>query len=239
MGTIFIPASAVEIHKQQNNKIKELNEECTKISILNCDKDQITINEKVLSSNQIEKVIKAFFETEITEESHYNQARQKIQILLENDLISSDTAMTLFRRYDTFKRFIDFNQKLKPQPAAADVSNIFNLIVFGIKGNKDQALVELLFPGVDFFNGTISGRFALLGQWSGQGFVYTLGLAGFKYLYEFDQDLYPEFPHMPDVKGTNIGFIGIFIDIISINPSIEGQYYIGAGTTLLNAWNKV
>ena len=44
---------------------------------------------------------------------------------------------------------------------------------------------------------------------------------------------------MPSVKGTNIGFVGVFITMTSTDPELEGTYYIGAGTTVLTIWNKI
>jgi len=238
IGTILIPVSAQQTQKQQNNKIKFLEKETTKIRILDSSSDKLVITEKALSSNQVEHIIKAFFETEMKAESYYQQSKEKIKILQENELISSETANTLLKRFDLYKKFYEFRTKQAPEPAAADVGAILNLIIFGIKGAKDVALLELNFPPLDFFNGTIAGRFCLLGQWAGKGFIFSLGILGFKNIYEFDQQLYPEFPHMPDIKGTNLVFIGILIDIISENPDTLGHYFLGLGTTLLTVWNK-
>ena len=239
LSLIFSPVSGVEIYKENDEQVKQINQDSIKINILDCGKDDITLTEKILSSKQTEKLIKDFFEIEMTEESYYDQAIKKIVILEQNELVSSETAKILSNRFETFERFFNFCNKLPPIPSAADVGSLFNLIIFSIKGEKDFSIGELFFPEFDFFNGTIAGRFSILGSWVGKGFVFTLGILGFRYIYEFDQDLYPEFPHMPDVKGTNLGFIGIFIDIYADNPDIQGQYYIGVGTTLLTIWNKI
>jgi hypothetical protein len=239
LSPILSPVSGVEIHKENELQVNQINEDYIKINILNCGKDEITLTEKTLSSNQIEKLINDFFEIEMTEESFYEQAKKKILILEQNELISSERAKFLLIRFQTYEKIVNFQNKNNPMPSAADVGSLFNLIVFSIKGEKEFSLGEFFFPQFEFFNGTISGRFSILGSWVGKGFIFTLGILGFRYIYEFDQELYPEFPHMPDIKGTNLGFIGIFIDIYADNPDIQGQYFIGVGTTILTIWNRV
>jgi hypothetical protein len=97
------------------------------------------------------------------------------------------------------EKLSEFRIRAQTKASSSDVISFLNLIIFGLKVRKDISLLELFFPQFDFFNGTISGRFSLLGTWSGKGFVYALDVFGFRYIYEFYKNLYPEFPHMPDI----------------------------------------
>ena len=142
---------------------------------------------------------------------------------------------------NNFKTRIQLYEKINkivPKGLLFDVINIFDICIFGVKGEK-TALLEINFPELDFINGTIAGRFALLGRYEGVGSVFTLGILGFQRIYELDNITYPEFPFMPSVKGNNFGFVGVFITMTSTNPESEGTYYFGAGTTLLTIWNKI
>ena len=153
-------------------------------------------------------------------------------VLQENNLIKAETVKILENNFKARIELYEKINKIVPTGILFDAANIFDICIFGIKGEK-TAILEINFPELDFINGTIAGRFALLGKYEGIGAVFTLGLLGFKRIYELDNISYPEFPYMPSIKGTNIGFVGVLITMTSTDLGSEGTYYFGAGTTLL------
>jgi len=213
-------------------------ENSVNVNIYTCNSKLITKVDTVLTQRQADKIIKTFFENEMTEEKFYQQAVEKLTILQENNLITSDTVKTLENNFHTRIQLYEKINKIIPTGILFDTANIFDICIFGIKGEK-TSILEINFPELDFIDGTIAGRFALVGGYNGIGAVFTLGLLGFQRIYELDETTYPEFPYMPNIKGTNIGFVGVFITMTSTDPETQGTYYFGTGTTLLTIWNKI
>jgi len=233
INTVVLAAPVTKTQKDLLEKENSFN-----VNIYTYNPKFITKADTVLTEEQANKIIKTFFENEITEKKFYQQAIEKLIILQENNLITPDTVKTLENNFKARIQLYEKINKIVPTGILFDAANIFDICIFGIKGEK-SSILEINFPELDFIDGTIAGRFALLGRYNGNGAVFTLGILGFQRIYELDNTEYPEFPYMPSIKGTNIGFVGVFITMNSNDLESEGMYYFGAGTTLLTIWNKI
>ena len=233
----LIPVSAIPIRQEKNNnKILSQEIKTIDVEIYDFSGKKITKTVRSITSEQKEEIIKLFFETEMIEELFYKQSIERLSILSDNKIISLETADKLSNIFQKQTLYYGKHNKKAPTGLLFDVANIFTLIFIGLKGEK-QGLFEINIPDFDFYNGTISGRFALLGSYEGSGLVFTLGLFGFRRIYELNLQKYTEFPHMPNIKGTNLGFVGIFIDIPIGDESSKEHYYLVSGIALLSIWN--
>jgi hypothetical protein len=236
---ILLGTSTISVATSNQQKQSLINDNQTvKISILDTTSGQISKTQHVISSEQAQMIIQAFFETKMTSDSFYQQTQQKLKILQDNDLISSKTATKLTNMFTVHKNL--FNNKHISSRTAAYFStvNLINIVMFGLKGEKNATIFERDLIQLPFFNGTISPQFSLASKFKGNGTIFSLGLLGLKYSYGQNQTKYPAFPHFPEITGGVIAFTGILIEVESAQPGYPGYFIVGLGMSLFTAWNK-
>lgn len=121
-----------------------------------------------------------------------------------------------------------------------DLLNIFNGFGFAIKGEQTRSFLNLPVMRFPFFNSNITAQFTMFNSFDGNGFIFTLGVNGFRFIYDYDMQEY-EFPYFSPVKGWFIGYTGIILETTisdSIDEEYEGTYIIGFGMNVLTLWNN-
>ncbi len=228
LGTCTIPIATSNVQKQKT----------VKIAMYDSTNGKMSKTEHLLSADQAQQIIAAFLNTEMTQELFYAQIQEKLKILQDNELISAEKATTLTKIFTAHQNLLQ-KRTLPSHPLAIfDVANLINLVIFGIRGEKERAIVEINLVQFPFFDGTIGAQFSLASKFTGSGTVFSLGLLGFKYSYGQDQTLYPTFPYFPSITGGVIGFTGIIIDVESAQPSTPGHYVAGVGLSFITTWDR-
>ena len=163
---------------------------------------------------------------------------QKLDILEDNNILSVKTEAFL---KNNLKRLIDTSEinSIQPQGALFDVVNLFNGVLFALKGEKTSSFFDLPVYQFPFFNDNITALFSGFSRYTGNGFIFTLGALGFQYAYDYNSDAY-EFPYFPPVSGSIIGFTGVLLEADvgdAFGPQYEGFYSIGIGMNIFTLWN--
>jgi hypothetical protein len=120
-----------------------------------------------------------------------------------------------------------------------DLLNIFNGFGFAIKGEKTRSFLDLPVARFPFLNTNITALFSGFNSFEGNGFIFTLGTNGFRYLYNYDKDLY-DFPYFSSINGFFIGYTGVILEATVsdiVGETYEGTYIIGIGMNVLTLWN--
>jgi len=209
-----------------------------KITIYDSTSKRVTKTTYLVSTEQAQKIIKAFMETEMTRDSFNQQIKDRLTLLQENGLISLKTATALMKTITSRQQLLT-QRNIPSRPSAFfDVANLVNIVIFGLKGEKVKSFFELNPIQMKFLNGTISAHFTLASKFTGNGSVFSLGLLGWKYSYGHNQTKYPVFPHFPGITGSIVIFTGILIDVESAQPGYPGHYIMGTGMSLITTWNR-
>jgi hypothetical protein len=156
------------------------------------------------------------------------------------DLITVETAKQLSKTYQTS---MSNAQSTNPAPEGVlfDVFNVFNGVFFALKGTKDYTLFELNLYNLPFINSNITAQFSLLSKFTGEGFVFTLGTMGFKYIYDYNATLYA-FPYFSKISGIVTFFTGVLLELEigdKLGEEYKGSYKLGFGTNMVSIWNRV
>jgi len=228
----FVPVVSSSIQKQ---------EEKGKTIIINVlDSGSRYLTEHYVSEGNARKII-ALMEEEISQESFTKQIEERLNVLNDIGIISSETANNLANKFKTQQKFLDKNRLIPTRESFFDVFNLFSGVFFGLKGTKDYTFLELNIYEFPFFNSTILAQFSVLSKFTGSGCIFTLGTLGFRYIYEFDQAKY-EFPHLPDIGGSVIGFTGVLLEFEvgdALGEEYEGSYVVGIGMNIASIWNNL
>ena len=121
-----------------------------------------------------------------------------------------------------------------------DLLNIFNGFGFAIKGEQTVSLIELPIARFPFLNTNITALFSGFSAFKGNGFVFTLGTNGFRYIYNYDKNSYA-FPYFSSIKGSFIGYTGIILEATvsdTFGETYEGTYIIGIGMNVFTLWSE-
>lgn len=121
-----------------------------------------------------------------------------------------------------------------------DLLNVFNGFGFAMKGEKTRSVLNLPVARFPFLNNNITALFTGFNSFEGNGFIFTLGTNGFRYLYDYDKGQY-EFPHFPHINGWFIGYTGILLEATVseiFGDTYEGTYVIGIGMNVITLWNE-
>ena len=118
--------------------------------------------------------------------------------------------------------------------------NIFSGTFFGIQGVKDLTYLDLTLYDFPFFTGNINAGFFGMNRFTGNGTIFTAGFLGFKYLYDYNETKY-EFPYFPEIRGSVLGYSGLFVYIDSFNYSgtQQGPFIIGIGMSIITLWKNM
>ena len=156
------------------------------------------------------------------------------------DLISKDTAQSLITTYQVSMIHAQ-SANLAPTGPFFDVFNVFNGVFFALKGTKDTTIFELNLYNLPFINSNITAQFSLLSKFTGEGFIFTLGAMGFKYIYDFNMTSYA-FPYFSKISGVITFFTGVLLELEigdKLGEEYMGSYKLGFGTNMLSIWNNM
>jgi hypothetical protein len=164
--------------------------------------------------------------------------QSKITTLNENGLITDDEFAYLEQELLSYSI-----QQSLPGIASKgvifDLLNIFNGFGFAIKGEQTRSFLRLPIASFPFLNSNITALFTGFNAFDGDGFIFTLGTNGFRYIYKYDRDQY-DFPYFSSIKGWFIGYTGILLEASvsdAFGEEYEGTYIIGMGMNVLTLWS--
>ena len=179
------------------------------------------------------------FELEkITPQTFTSKTVEKIDVMKKADLIDEKTANILTTFFIKKQNSLD-NRNSKPAPLY-DLVNVFSGVSFMVKGERTFASLDFPVGTFPFINSNITALFSILSSFDGDGFIFTLGTLGFKYLYDYKRDAYP-FPYFPGIKGSVIGFSGVFIKMViseDFDEEYRGTFFIGMGMNFGALWSN-
>ena len=169
------------------------------------------------SSSQVK--INQLYEMELLTEIEYQYLKDQLQILSMKEIVSG----------------------VESKGIIFDLLNIFNGFGFAIKGEKIRSFINLPILQFPFLNTNLTALFTGFNSFEGNGFIFTLGANGFRYIYTYDKDAY-DFPYFSPVKGWFIGYTGILLEAAvsdAVGEEYEGTYIIGFGMNVMTLWNKL
>jgi len=228
----FVPVLSSSIQKQEEK------EKTIIINVLDSGSSYLT--EYHISELEARKII-AMMGEKISQESFTEQIEERLNVLKDIGIISSETANNLSNKFKTERKLLNECRLLPGINPLFGMFNFFNGVFFGLKGERTFNKLDLPVYKFPFFNSNITALFSIYSKFIGKGCIFTLGVLGFKYIYEFDMDKY-EFPHFSEISGSIIGFTGILLKIDiddTIGEEYEGTYFIGIGMTITSAWNNL
>ncbi|MDG6218003.1 MAG: hypothetical protein QCI00_00990 [Candidatus Thermoplasmatota archaeon] len=200
------------------------------------------LNENTVRHNTIEfDEFMSFFEPMNNQDEKNIQGymQSRINILLENNLISEEEKELLQQQLKL--TFLPQSVSgIEPKGIFFDLLNVFNGFGFAIKGEKIRSFLELPIMQFPFLNNTITALFSGFNSFEGNGFVFTLGTNGFRFIYNYDRDDFA-FPYFSSVKGWFIGYTGILLEITisdTFGEEYEGNYIIGIGMNVVTLWSE-
>ncbi|MBU0497716.1 MAG: hypothetical protein KKC68_08905 [Candidatus Thermoplasmatota archaeon] len=208
-------------------------------TIYECNSKNIIKNQQTVPMEQGKNLLENLLNSQITQENYYIKMDEKLTLLKENNIISTQTAESVANTLNTHQKIMQKRISVPTQGKYIDTANIINLLFFGIKGERTLKIGEILLRQFPFLNGSIAAKFTFIHSFEGNGSIFSLGLLGFKYSYGYNKTAYPEYPHFPGIIGGNIAFTGILIDVQAEEPGLAGHYFIGVGMTFVTLWNKI
>ena len=205
-----------------------------KVTIYNFEDDSVR-NQQI----ELHKFMSIFDPIENNQELDFFTIMQsKINTLYENGLITDSECSYLEQELLRYKI-----QKSLPGITSKglffDLLNIFNGFGFAIKGEKTRSFLRLPIATFPFLNSNITALFTGFNAFDGDGFIFTLGTNGFRYIYKYDRDQY-DFPYFSSIKGWFIGYTGILLEASvsdALGEEYEGTYIIGIGMNVLTLWS--
>ena len=238
LTTVFLPVGNSVVQKSSKSTFKNgAMDYNIKIRMLDCTRGNVIVSEKTVSLEKWKEILSILEESNgLDERNFYQKMVDKIEMLRENDIISAETTSTLKRFF--LAKQVSVEKLQHGTTRFFDVLNVFNGIFFGLRGVKEFSILELPVFVFPFFDGNITAQFSVLGKFSGNGSVFTLGTLGFRYIYDFNMSKY-DFPYFPTIRGTVIGFSGILAEVKSFIGEGEGPFVFGVGMTIFTMWNKV
>lgn len=200
------------------------------------------LNENTIRHNTIEfDDFMSFFEPLDNQDEKNIQAymQSRINILLESNLISEEEKELLQQQLKLTFLPQSF-PGIEPKGIFFDLFNVFNGFGFAIKGEKIRSFLDLPIMHFPFLNNTITALFSGFSSFEGNGFVFSLGTNGFRFIYNYDRADFA-FPHFSSVKGWFIGYTGILLETTipdTFGEEYEGNYIIGIGMNVITLWTE-
>ncbi len=208
--------------------------EMVKVTIYNFE-DESVRNQQI----ELDKFMSIFDPIENNQQLDFFTIMQsKIDTLYENGLITDEELELL----EIELRSYSIQQSLPGIASKGlffDLLNIFNGFGFAIKGEKTRSFLRLPVVSFPFINSNITALFTGFNAFDGDGFIFTLGTNGFRYIYKYDREQY-DFPYFSSVKGWFIGYTGILLETSisdALGEEYEGTYIIGIGMNVLTLWS--
>ncbi|MBS3749609.1 MAG: hypothetical protein KGY67_07945 [Candidatus Thermoplasmatota archaeon] len=181
----------------------------------------------------------SFFEPieNLDENNAQTSFQLKIEKLIERQLINEQEKKIIQQVTTSTRSNSKFNVNSKG--LFFDLLNVFNGFGFAIKGEKTRSFLDLTVAQFPFLNTNITALFSGFNSFDGNGFIFTLGTNGFRYIYDYDRDTY-DFPYFGPVDGWFIGYTGIILEATvsdEIGEKYEGTYVFGVGMNVITLWN--
>ena len=199
-----------------------------------------TIADQTMRTQEVElDEFLSFFEPlEIDEKTNSQLAfQQRLNQLLENNIINVQEKK--FVQQVTSSLGSKIKSDVDSEGLFFDLLNVFNGFGFAMKGEKTRSFLDLPVARFPFLNTNITALFSGFNSFDGNGFIFTLGTNGFRYLYDYDRDTY-DFPYFGSIKGWFIGYTGIILEATisdALGETYEGTYIIGIGMNVITLWN--
>ncbi len=233
VGILLINVSSLSNSVQTLNKPYEDNK--THVTI----EDLITGTKKEFYvEKEIALDIIDFQLEKITPQTFTSETIEKIDVMKKANLIDEKTANILTNFFIKKQNSLDYKNS---KPAALyDLINVFSGVSFMVKGERTFNSLDFPVGKFPFINSNITALFSILSSFDGDGFIFTLGTFGLKYLYDYNVDVY-DFPYFPGIKGSVIGFSGVFIKMEigeDFDEEYRGTYFIGMGMNFGALWNN-
>lgn len=210
-------------------------EEMVEISIYNYETDAIRTQ-----NIEFDKFITIFEPMNAEEMNSYQNAMQlKIQQIIDLGLMTETEREYLNQQIQSLSLYNSISD-VQPTGLFFDLLNIFNGFGFALKGEKTRSFLDLPIMKFPFLNTNITALFSGFNAFEGNGFIFTLGTNGFRYIYDYDRDEYM-FPYFSPVKGWFIGYTGFLLEAsVSdiFGEEYEGTYIVGIGMNVMTLWNN-
>jgi len=187
---------------------------------------------------EFEKFITIFKPMDAEINSFQDAMELKIQQLHSFGLITASEHEFLNQQMQTFS-LDNAISCVQPTGLFFDLLNIFNGFGFALKGEKTRSFLDLPIMKFPFLNTNMTALFSGFNAFEGNGFIFTLGTNGFRYIYDYDRNEYV-FPHFSSVKGWFIGYTGFLLEASvsdDFGEQYEGTYIIGIGMNVMTMWN--
>ena len=195
--------------------------------------------EKTLNKEQTMKILNILFEDNSLGKDA-NTYQGKIEKIIQTGILDSENINYLNKLCGMYENYKIKGLNTQPLGPIFDLFNLFNGVFFAIKGTKDKTIFEQNLYTLPFINSNITAQFSLLSKFTGNGFIFTLGTFGSKYLYDFNNTKY-DFPYFPKIGGVIIFFTGVLLELEigeNVDEQYRGSYLIGFGTNMLSIWNN-
>jgi hypothetical protein len=192
----------------------------------------------VISYNSIDKEIySVLFEEsdENLEESFIDDVNKKIKLLLDSGCINYEQASQIINKYEIIEKYNNIKNQ-KSLIGQFDVLNIFNGIFFKLDGEKVNSFLDLYVLNLPILNKNMSALFSVLTDVEGNGYVLTLGVFGFQYI--FNSSILQN-PRFSEVEGSIIGFTGILIEGKEGGLTQDQSTIMGIGMNILTYWDEI
>lgn len=163
--------------------------------------------------------------------------QQRINQMVDNNIFNNQEKK--FIQQITTSPLSDKHFNLNSEGLFFDLLNVFNGFGFAMKGEKTRSFLDLTVAQFPFLNTNITALFSLFNSFDGNGFIFTLGTNGFRYIYNYDRNTY-DFPYFGPVSGWFIGYTGIILEATVsdvIGEKYGGTYVIGIGMNVITLWN--
>jgi hypothetical protein len=214
---------------------EQTQKEMVEVSIYNF--EQNTIRHQAI---EFEKFISLFQPLDADKEtSFYSSSQAKINQLYEIGLLTESE----FRYLENQLQIVSMKglvSGVESKGVIFDLLNIFNGFGFAIKGEKIRSFINLPILQFPFLNTNLTALFTGFNSFEGNGFIFTLGANGFRYIYTYDRDEY-DFPYFSPIKGWFIGYTGILMEATVsdiVGEEYEGTYIIGFGMNVMTLWSN-
>jgi len=172
-----------------------------------------------------------------SEQQLHDQLQLKWSELQDGDLFTSKEKDLISEM--TTKSISNTRANVLSKGLFFDLLNVFNGFGFAIKGEKTRSFLDLPVARFPFLNTNITALFSGFNSFEGDGFIFTLGTNGFRYIYNYDKDVY-DFPYFSSINGFFIGYTGVILEATVsdiFGETYAGTYIIGIGMNVITLWN--
>ena len=226
--TLIISTTIISVSSEENNLS---NNEMVKIIIL--DTKENKISEKFIKTNIYNTIFEDYNpENSVLSSTEY--ITNKLNLLSESNIISQEKSNELRNNLNILSR--KDNNIRNILPLNHDVLNIFNGILFKIKGEKISSIFDMNVFNLPLLNTNITALFSGYSEFQGTGFIFSIGFLGFQNIFKYS---IINQPHFSEINGVIIGFTGVLIISEGIQTENNEANILGIGMDILTYWNEI